>query len=171
MGGIFLFLFGAATVLLSVELKIGTMRKMESGFFSFILGILLMALSSLYIVRSFIGEIKPPGTGKTPGESGGEPSSEPYQPATSVKSPAILGIPLPVLRMFASLGIMILAAAFFDKLGYLLITFFVMAGCLWTLGSRNWLVILGTALATALISYTVFVKLLHVILPRGLISF
>ncbi len=169
--GVFLFIFGAVTAGLSVQLKIGTLRKMESGFFPFILGIMLMILSALYVIRSFFGEKKPPGIVETPGASKGNPVSEPPQTESPAKAQAILGIPLPALRTLATFGIMILAVFFFDKLGYLLTSFFVMAGCLWILGSKNWLVTLGTALATALISYSVFVKLLHVILPRGLISF
>ena len=57
LGGGVIFLFGAVTAVLSLQMPIGSFRAAGSGLFPLCLGILLMALSAAYVGR-FCG---PPG--------------------------------------------------------------------------------------------------------------
>jgi len=51
---IFLLIFGVITAILSLKMDIGTFKSAGTGLFPLILGILLIALSSIYIIRLYI---------------------------------------------------------------------------------------------------------------------
>ena len=66
---------------------------------------------------------------------------------------------------------MAVSALILPRLGYLLSSFFIMAAFLTLLGTRKWYVTLALAAVTSLVSFVVFVKVLKVLLPKGLLAF
>ena len=93
--GIVIFLFGAATVLLSLRMPLGTFRMAGTGMFPLLLGILLMILSGVFVLRVFFRSKE----GQVKKEASIESSESPIQ-----------------LILF--LGTMVLATLFFNQLGY-----------------------------------------------------
>jgi putative tricarboxylic transport membrane protein len=145
--GIVIFLFGGATVLLSLKMPIGTFRVAGTGMFPLILGIILMLLSGIFVLRIFYQgmavKIKK------------EPSPE------SSESP---------LQLILFLGAMVSATLFFNQLGYPLISFLLMLGLLRTLGIKRWGLNILISVATAVGSYFLFVKWLDIPMPKGWIG-
>jgi hypothetical protein len=141
--GIIIFLFGAFTAFFSLKMPIGTFRMPGTGMFPLLLGILLMVLSSIFILKIFLQSKKILGKSLT---------SE------------IQGFPIRLILFF---GTMVLATAFFNKLGYPLISFLLMIALLRTLGNKNWGFIFLLSLITAVISYFLFVQWLKIPLPKG----
>jgi len=147
IGGIVIFLFGGATVLLSLTMPIGTFRMPGIGMFPLILGILLMFLSCIFLSKLLSQHKKT----TTKGDSGGEVRRSPVQ-----------------LILF--FGTMVLATAFFDKLGYPLASFLLLAALLRTLGMKQWTLNILLSLMTAAASYFLFVQWLQIPLPKGFIG-
>ncbi len=54
IGGILIFLFGAATAYFSANASIGTFRAAGSGLFPLGLGILLMGLSIVLLIKAYV---------------------------------------------------------------------------------------------------------------------
>jgi len=65
------------------------------------------------------------------------------------------------------LGMMALAALFFNSLGYPLVAFLLMVALLKILGLKRWPVNIILSLATAAASYFLFVQWLKIPLPKG----
>jgi len=147
IGGIVIFLFGGATVLLSLKMPIGTFRMAGTGMFPLILGILLMFLSCIFLLKLLYQHKKT----TTKRDSGGEVRRSPVQ-----------------LILF--FGTMVLATAFFDKLGYPLASFLLLAALLRTLGMKQWTLNILLSLMTAAASYFLFVQWLQIPLPKGFIG-
>ena len=112
--GIVIFLFGAAIVLLSLRMPLGTFRMAGTGMFPLLLGILLMILSGIFILKLFSQGM----AAKVKKEPSLESSGSPIQ-----------------LILF--LGTMVLATLFFNRLGYPLISFLLMLGLLRILGDKT----------------------------------
>lgn len=68
------------------------------------------------------------------------------------------------------LGMMALAALFFNSLGYPLIAFLLMVALLKILGMKRWPINIFLSLATAAASYFLFVQWLKIPLPKGLLG-
>ncbi len=145
-GGV-LFVFGLITFSLSLKMPIGKFRMPGTGMFPLILGILLMLLSSLFILRLFYQ------SKKTVLEKGLGPLSQLF--------------PIQLILFF---GTMVLATAFFKQLGYPLTSFLLMMVLLRTLRMKNWGFILLLSLVTAGVSYFLFVQWLKIPLPKGWIG-
>jgi len=145
--GMVIFLFGAITTLLSLKMDIGTFRNAGTGMFPLFLGVLLMILSSLFLLRIFFQNKKAP-----------------------VKGEPIVEIPGSTKQMIFFLGTMALATLFFNKLGYPLISFLLMLGLLRILGIKRWALNILISFVTAVGSYFLFVQWLKVPLPKGWIG-
>lgn len=145
IGGIILFLFGGATLALSLGMPIGNFRAAGTGLFPMILGILLMVLSGLFLAGLVAAKRK-------------SPSAPPAVPAEP-----------PFGRQWAMfMGATVLAVALFGTLGFPLTVFLLMALLLRSLGMRKWGGVALLSLATALSAYALFVKILKIPLPAGL---
>lgn len=144
--GAVIFLFGGATVLLSLTMPIGTFRMAGTGMFPMILGILLMFLSFIFILKLLWQ----------------------YKKTTAKKnSVAEHGSPIQLILFF---GTMVLAAAFFNQLGYLLSSFLLMVALLRILGVKRWAFTLPLSFITAVVCYFLFVQFLKIPLPKGWIG-
>lgn len=147
ISGAVLFLFGAVTAILSLQMPIGTFRAAESGLFPLGLGMLLMVLAAASMVEAFW-------------------SHEERKEQDSV--PAMeLGSPLPVIAVLATMA---LATLLLNTLGYAVVSFLMLVGLLRLLGSQRWALNLALSLVIAAGSHVVFVYLLKIPLPRGLLG-
>ena len=145
--GVVIFLFGGITAILSLRMPIGTFRMAGTGMFPLFLGILLMVLSGLFILKTFLQGEK----GKTEKETSIVSSESPIQ-----------------LILF--LGAMALATLFFNQLGYPLISFLLMVALLRILGIKRWGLNILISVVTAVGSYFLFVKWLDIPMPKGWIG-
>ena len=145
--GVVIFLFGGITAILSLRMPIGTFRMAGTGMFPLFLGILLMVLSGIFILKTFLRGEK----GKTEKEASIKSSESPIQ-----------------LILF--LGAMALATLFFNQLGYPLISFLLMVALLRILGMKRWGLNLLISVVTAVGSYFLFVKWLDIPMPKGWIG-
>jgi putative tricarboxylic transport membrane protein len=145
--GIVIFLFGAATVLLSSRMPLGTFRMAGTGMFPLLLGILLMILSGIFVLRIF---------------SQGAAAKVKKEP-----SPESSGSPI---QLILFLGTMVLATLFFNRLGYPLTSFLLMLGLLRILGIKRWGLNILISVVAAVGSYFLFVKWLDIPMPKGWIG-
>ena len=148
IGGVILFLFGGITVLLSLRMPIGTFRAAGTGLFPLLLGIILMILSGLFLLNLLLRK-----------ESELERTEAPVEATPRSLTPVIF-----------FLGMMALAALFFNSLGYPLIAFLLMVALLKILGMKRWPINIFLSLATAAASYFLFVQWLKIPLPKGLLG-
>jgi putative tricarboxylic transport membrane protein len=145
--GIVIFLFGASTALLSLRMPIGTFRMAGTGMFPLFLGILLMILSGVFILKIFFQGQK------------GQVKKE--APIESSESP---------IQLILFLGTMVLATLFFNRLGYLLVSFLLMLGLLRILGMKRWGINILISVVTAVGCYFLFVRWLAIPMPKGWIG-
>jgi len=134
-------------VVLSLRMPLGTFRMAGTGLFPFLLGILLMVLSLLYLFNLFYQERKKP--------EGKEQSSGPT------------ALPKQLILFF---GVMVLATLFLNVLGYPLVAFLLMVSLLRTLGMKRWTLNLLISFLTATASFFLFVQWLQIPLPKGWIG-
>jgi putative tricarboxylic transport membrane protein len=145
--GALLFFCGAITIVLSLQMPIGTFRMAGSGLFPLCLGIILMLLALLYLAN--------------------------LVPAKDTKRPlpeAAAGSPGAVLQMLLFLGASALATLCLDFLGYPLTSFLLMLSLLAILGVRRPAPLFILPLLTTIGSYLLFVRFLRIPLPKGLIG-
>ena len=145
--GIVIFLFGAATALLSLRMPIGTFRMAGTGMFPLFLGILLMILSGIFVLKIFSQGM-----------------------AAKVKKEPSPESPVSPIQLVLFLGTMVLATLFFNQLGYPLISFLLMLGLLRILGIKRWGLNILISVVTAVGSYFLFVKWLDIPMPKGWIG-
>ena len=148
-----LFVFGAITTGLALELPLGTLRAPGSGLFPFALGLLLMALAAGHGVHLYLAQPKP-----GPQETASPPTVVPKRDGTTQ-------------RVVLFLGVVALATALLETLGYALASFLLMLALLQVLGVRKWHVAGAVALASAVVCYFVFVVWLKIPLPSGWLEF
>ncbi len=146
IGGIVLLLFGLVTVILSLKMTLGTFRMAGTGLFPLFLGIILMILSSLFILRLLLE-----------GKEGHVKKESSESPESSV-------------QLILFLGTMVLVTLFFNKLGYSLCAFLLMVALLRVLGVKRWTLTLPLSFATAVVCYFLFVQWLKIPLPKGWIG-
>jgi hypothetical protein len=147
IGGIILLIFGGITVLLSLQMPIGTFRAAGTGLFPLILGIFLILLSGVFLLNLYLREKKELGRK--------QPEMEAHGSARNV---------------ILFLGTMALATLFLNPLGYPLVSFLLMVALLRTLGTRRWTFNILLSLVTAAASYFLFVGWLKIPLPKGWIG-
>jgi putative tricarboxylic transport membrane protein len=140
LGGLVVGLFGVLTILLSLQMPIGTFRAAGSGLFPLSLGLLLVLLSALYVGSLWL------------------------QSAPSAVAPARVEAPGPLL---GCLGVLALAPLLLQPLGYPLVAFLLMLALLRILGIRRWRVNVLVSLGTAAVAYVLFVRWLQIPLPKG----
>ncbi len=143
--GIVILIFGGVTTLLSLQLPIGSFRAAGTGLFPFLLGILLMILSGLFLLNLLLRKEK----------------ELKKKEALAEASPRSLK---PVILF---LGMMALAALFFNFLGYPLTSFLLMVALLKILGMKRGSITILLSLAAAAASYFLFVQWLKIPLPKG----
>jgi len=141
--GMLLLLFGAATVGLSLQIRVGTLRAPGSGFFPFSLGLLLILLAVIHLAQLWRGRRILPGGEKDAASRGS------WQ------------------RVLLFLGAMALGTGLFTILGYPLVAFLLMALLLYILGVRRWSLVVTIALCTAGVCYVLFVRWLQIPLPTA----
>ena len=145
--GVVLFLCGAGTVALSLQMPIGTFRMAGSGLFPLCLGIALMLLALLYLANLLF-----------------QKDAEPPSPKAAAASPGAAG------QMMLFFGASALAVLCLNILGYPLTSFLLMLALLWILGIRQPVLLVALPLLTAAGSYLLFVQFLRIPLPKGLIG-
>ncbi|MCL4798845.1 MAG: tripartite tricarboxylate transporter TctB family protein [Burkholderiales bacterium] len=148
-----LFLFGAVTAALSLQLTLGTLRAPGSGLFPLVLGVLLMGLAAGHGIQLYLARARAPAAPK-PAGSGAE----------SDRAAA-------TWRVVLFMGVVALATALLETAGFVVVSFFMMLGLLWILGLRKLQVSGPIALGTAILSELVFVYWLRIPLPAGWIGF
>ena len=141
-----LILAGLAGLILfeASRLAFGSIRVPQTGFFPSILATLLLFFSIALLVQ-------------TRRQAGGESRAQP------IKSEAWIRISLTLTAM---LGF----ALVLEKLGFLLSTFTLMLLLLRVVEAQKWSRVIAVALATALISYFLFARLLNIPLPAGVLE-
>ncbi len=143
IGGVVVLLFGALTIVLSLQRPIGTFRMAGSGLFPMWLGIVLILLSLLHL-----GNLRLKRGSRLEGKEKAEPPSE----ATK--------------QMMLFLGASGLATVCLDILGFPLTAFLLML----LLGVRGPAMLVAMPLLTALAAYFLFVQFLKIPLPKGVIG-
>jgi len=143
-----LFVFGALTAALSLQLPLGAPRMPGTGLFPLALGLALMALAAghgiqLYLARPKAAAPQPPAAPAVPGGDG----------ATRRVALFVAGV--------------IAAVALLQPLGYALSGFLLMLVLLQILGLRPWYVSATISLVSAAACYVVFVRWLQIPLPSG----
>jgi hypothetical protein len=145
--GAVIFLFGAVTTVLSLGMPLGTFRMAGTGMFPFILGILLMVLSGIFVLEIFI-------QGKE----------------RQVKKEISIESSESRRTLILFLGTMVLVTLFFNKLGYPLSALLLMLALLRALGVKRWTLTLPLSFMTAVVCYFLFVHWLQIPLPKGWIG-
>ena len=145
--GVVIFLFGAATVLLSLKMPIGTFRTAGTGMFPLILGMLLMILSGAFVSRILF-----------------QGKEERANKETSVESSES------TMQLILFLGTMALATLFFNRFGYPLTSLLLMLALLRILGIKRWGLNILISVVTAVGSYLLFVRWLDIPMPKGWIG-
>lgn len=142
-GGLVLFLFGGATVALSLGMPLGTLRMAGPGMFPLALGVLLMCLSAAWSIAHL--------------------SRKAFPAKGFVWSQALK-------RVMPFVGAMGGATLLLNLLGYPLTSFAMLTVLFRLMGSRSWACNALLALGVAGVSYLVFVQWLQVPLPRGFLG-
>jgi putative tricarboxylic transport membrane protein len=145
-----LLVFGAATVLMSLNLPIGTLRAPGSGFFPLALGLMLAALSASQGVTLYLERCR-------------QAQPAPVPPATPPSPWFTEG----TRRVLIFMGAVALAIALLPTLGYALTSLILMLTLLRILGAASWPLIGAISAATAIACYLVFVRVLGIPLPTG----
>ncbi len=145
--GVVIFIFGAVTTVLSLRMHIGTFRTAGAGMFPLLLGILLMVLSGTFVSKKFF-----------------QGKGEQVEKETSIESSES------PMQLILFLGTMILAALFFNRLGYPLTSFLLVLSLLRILGIKRWGLNILISVVTAAGSYFLFIKWLDIPMPKGWIG-
>ena len=146
IGGMVLLLFGMVTIILALRMPIGTFRIAGSGMFPLILGILLMFLSCIFLLKLL------------------------YQHKQTVTKRESVGEHESPVQLILFFGTMVLATAFFNQLGYPLVSFLLLMVLLRTLGMKQWFFNILLSFLSAVASYFLFVQWLKIPLPKGWIG-
>jgi putative tricarboxylic transport membrane protein len=132
------------TAALSLRMPIGTLRAAGTGLFPLCLGLLLMALASIFLLNLRV-----------------QVSPQAQPDAASQEAPESQR------QMLLFLGAIILASLLLDPLGYPLSALLLMAALLRILGTKQWRVNLLISGVTTGVAYLVFLHWLRIPLPIG----
>ncbi len=144
--GMALLLFGVLTAGLSLQLPLGTLHRPGSGFFPLVLGLLLMGLAAGHLVQAW------------------------WSPPTQTAAPPAPTVHGSLGRVLLFLGVIALATALLEPLGFPLMAFLLMVALLEILGIRRRRDSVVIAFCTAVAAYVLFVKWLQIPLPKGWIG-
>ena len=131
----------------SWRLGLGSISEPESGFMPFLLGLLILVLSAILLVESFIAMKRTPGTRLS------------------------LWSEVHWKRIFLISLLLLAYALLLPKLGYLVATFFLTVLLLKSGEPMKWPVCLLIGLLTSGLTYWIFGVWLSVPFPRGFLSF
>jgi small-conductance mechanosensitive channel len=145
--GVFIFLCGGITAMLSLQMPLGTFRMAGSGLFPLCLGVLLMILSLFFLLNRLFEK----------------------RAALQSREPAAT-TPANTKQVLLFLGITTAATLCLGFLGYPAFCFLLMLFLLWILGIRQPGFLLGMSLFMAAGAYLLFVQFLRIPLPKGLIG-
>jgi putative tricarboxylic transport membrane protein len=141
MASLFLIMIGIAVIVWSIRLQVGSLLRPMPGFFPFLVGFGIIALSLILLMQGWLGR----GT-----------------------APKAYGRWQRPLIMVAGLAVY---SVILDPLGYVLSTIFIAALTLRILGVVSWRVIGTSSLVLSVSVYFLFTRLLGVELPAGVLSF
>ena len=144
ISGIVLLVLSIGILIETNKLDIGTLSAAQTGFFPFVLSILLGILSLALLGKALKGNSK----GKGPSWV----SSGDWKP------------------LILTLGILFSFGIFFERLGYLVSTFLLISVLVRVIGKRKWWVVLLFAFLSTLVSYLIFGVLLKTQLPVGIMG-
>jgi hypothetical protein len=144
-----LLAFGALTALLSLDLPLGTLRAPDSGFFPLALGLMLVALAVAHIAELRLASRT---TGRT---DQARPAIDTADQRTAVR------------RVVSFIGVVVIATALLEPLGYALVAFLLMCALLEILAVRPRWLIAVIAVVTAGMCQMLFVHMLRIPLPAG----
>jgi putative tricarboxylic transport membrane protein len=132
---------GIAVIIGSLRLKLGTPLYPLSGFFPFLGGLLLIALSIILITRGWLGR------------------GQAHQPFGELRQVAILVVCL------------VIYVAVLETLGYVFSTILITAAILRIMGVTSWKTLSLNSLILSVGAYLLFNRILGVELPAGILSF
>jgi putative tricarboxylic transport membrane protein len=132
---------GVAVIIGAFQLKLGTPLHPGAGFFPFLIGMVLIALSTLLFIRGWLGR----------GQAH-QPFSEWKQASIVVAAQAFYVVTL-------------------DFLGYVFSSIVLSFAVLRSMETRSWKTLLGGSLILSVVAYILFRYLLAVDLPPGLLGF
>jgi len=142
-------IIGLAVMMVSYQMSLGTLHMPGPGLLPFLLGSLLVIVTLPIFINSLVlFKRTSPGTRETGIWAGIE-----------FKNVLIIVVAL------------VAYALLLEKLGFLITAFLFLFVLFSAFDSRRWFFALGVSLVTILISYTLFVLVLRVELPSGLIRF
>lgn len=142
--GIFLFAFSIVALIETSKLDIGNLSSAQTGFFPFVLAILLGILSLVLLGKTIKGKNE-----------------------TKVPSWVSFGGWRPLIF---TLGVLLFFFVFFERLGYLICTFLLVSILVGVIGKRKWWFVILFALFSTLISYLIFGIFLKTQLPGGILG-
>ncbi len=145
ISGIFWLIVGLLLSVLSTRYQIGRITSPGSGFLPLAMGLLLIFFSLIILGRAKKSSLAEEAA-KTAFSLGGRKS------------------------VVNTILILLLATFLFEKMGYLITVFFLMAFLMLVAKLRSWVKIFCIAFFTALGVYLVFVLLLQQPFPRGLLG-
>jgi len=140
----FFFLFGVSFIIGSLSYPTWDRYGPGPGFFPLLLGVLFSALSLLLLIGGISRQE----------EANKRPSRSHFA----------------VLRSGFYLVVLFAFYFFFERLGFLLTLFFFMAGVLYFFGKRSIRSSLSISVLATFFAYLIFVKLLSVSLPPGILK-
>ena len=145
VAGIILLALSIITLLEIRQLPVGNLASPQPGFFPLILAIILSILSVVLLRQAIQTKEKGKGKGKFWGSSGGRK------------------------RISLTLGVLFIVAIFFERVGYLISAFFLIAFLLVAIGNQKWWVAITAGFLSAMVSYLLFGLLLKGSLPAGIL--
>ncbi len=140
VGSLILILVGIVAVTGAIGLHVGTPTEPQPGFFPFLSGAFILVLSSIILVRGWLGR------GDREAKFG------------EVRRPVLLVI---VLMAFV---------AMLEPLGYLIASLIIVALVLRIMGIKSWRVLLAASFAMSIGTFVLFDRLLGIALPVGILS-
>lgn len=146
IGAFFFFILGLLTALFSFRMPLGSFRAAGTGLFPLCLGVVLMGLSLPLMIE---------GLRKNKDEFVREEGPGRSKAGRNVA---------------AFLGITALCIFLFSILGFAAFSFLIIASLMWLLGMRKWLTTILFSLCVALACHILFVRLLKIPLPKGLLG-
>lgn len=138
---IILLTIALGTIVQAKRYSIGDLSEPLSGFFPFVLGILLGILSFALLAQAVKDKVKE-------------------------KAPPWVG-PGGWASLTVTVGVLFGIAIFFERLGYVICTFLLMVVLLWFIGARRWWTVIIIALMSSGGVYLIFGILLKTMLPLG----
>jgi putative tricarboxylic transport membrane protein len=146
ISGMFWLVLGISISIWSTRYQIGNLVKPGTGFFPFTLGLLLILLSLILLRQAIISSL-------------------------FKETEARFFVPDGWKKVTYTVLVLLLAIFLFERIGYLLTTFFLIFFLMVGTKSRSWGRIIFIALITVMGVYLVFVLLLGQPFPRGLLRF